>query len=349
MTNEQINWKILEKASLVRPDLERIYPPEYYRTLTIGCDIDMSWLDAQKDTPESVTRKVNIWNTYFLPRLQRKSGIKIDLIWITQRNDQVFFDEETAPLYSPLLNINNRLGLVLCEFGTVSLVKMRNHWSSETNAALSEQELLLLSDFQFLLHKNGFISFNGKADINFPYRLEPGNRTYLALQNPNGSSMDIERKIKLRQEIMQMLQKEKREDILIFLDLSMNAISRADVDCVPKRIKRLAKLFGVKEIIKQSHQFLGEFWFGPQNMLIVDDKVHAAGEAARFILTNGGLAVTPMNADTALKQIVAEIGAGGQNSEFPVYLGTLAGIWQTVSKESMPRKISQHIIKSLNR
>lgn len=310
---------------LLGSTFERKYPSEYYRTLSIACDIDKTFLDPDTDTSKTVRQKVGVLNK-FLPRLEQQADLDIYFTFLTQKPAATFFNQETSPLYGPLLNIHPRSPLILCEFGAVSLTRNNDSWTTHLNDDVLGNSYNLLDKFTAFLRQQKLISESGKADANFPYRLEPGNLAYISLQMPDGRPMPKPKKLELLAIIKKGLEQAEFFDVLEFFQFG---IDKADFDCIPQILATKSKDLGIEKIIIHMHQN-GMLWFDRRHLLIVDDKVQAAGIAAERILESGGLATAPANADQALKNIISHIGLGGRNSRFPVFQGALNGIYQAV-------------------
>ncbi len=321
----------------------------YYRTLCLACDIDLSLIDASQDTPKSVKNKVAVFNQFVLG-LAKKEGLNIEVVLLTQKPSAVFFDKETQPLYGPLLKLNSvvkqkpvPLALVPSEFGADSLTRSDGKWVDHLNFDAFGDDYAILEGFKTWLHQNHYISETGEADPAFPYRLEPGNKSYLALQLPDGKPMPQTIKESLKNEITGKLKKDQEFSILKFFSFETE---KADFDCIPKRLQRLAKEIGIDQIIKYMHAH-GKRWFGREHICVVDDKVHAAGVAARNVLLHGGLAVAPENADEDLKKILQEVGLGGRVSQYKVFLGAIEGIYRAVTGKELSKKQLAALAKQL--
>lgn len=321
----------------------------YYRTLCLACDVDLSLIDASHDTPKTVKKKVTVFNQFVLD-LAEEEGLDIDVVLLTQKPSAAFFNKETQPLYGPLLKLNSTVKqqpipstLVLCEFGAVSLTKNDGKWTDNLNFDAFGEDYPVLEKFKTWLHQNKYISETGEADPAFPYRLEPGNKSYLALQLPKGQSMSEATKEKLKKEIPEKLKAGQRLSILNFFSFETE---KADFDCIPKRLQKLTKEIGVDQIIKYMHA-RGRRWFGREHLCVVDDKVHAAGVAAKNVLLRGGLAVAPANADGELKKILNEVGLGGRVSQYKVFLGAIEGIYRAVTGKELSKEKLTNLAQQL--
>ncbi len=321
----------------------------YYRTLCLACDIDLTLIDASQDTPATVNKKVSVFNQFVLD-LAKEEGLNIDVVLLTQKPSAVFFNKETQPLYGPLLKLNSAVkqrpapsSLVLCEFGAVSLTKTNGKWTDNLNFDAFGEDYRVLENFKTWLHQNKYVSESGEADPAYPYRLEPGNQSYLSLQLPDGQPMPETVKARLKKEITEKLEAGKRLSILDFFSFETE---KADFDCIPKRLQKLTKEIGIDQIIKYMHAH-DKRWFGREHICVIDDKVHAAGAAAENVLLRGGLAVAPENADGELKKILQEVGLGGRVSQYKVFLGAIEGIYRAVTGKELDKEKLTALAKQL--
>lgn len=336
----------LKKLSPENHPLIELLRPE--STTQLFCDIDLALLDDRfSETPRRVEAKVELINQALL-QLAQRTGKQILFSLVTQKPCLVFSHPDTASIYSPLLNINSiRHGKtdgipclvtlpsshVYCEFGAVT--RIQNNVTGEIITRIGDSyrnTFALLREFENILNEH----FLYQDEVQL-YQLEPGNLAYTAIQVLGGRPMPLETKQQLTATIKQLLKKLGREDILNALDFTT---AHSDLDCTPHALSNQAKAIGVQTDIASKH-YQGYPWFNENHLVIVDDKWHAAGTAAKAILEKGGGAITPSNGDPQLKGLLAG-SERGFVSAHPTFLGVLDGLhWLTTAKPLTPEKIAK--------
>lgn len=340
-----------------RPVIEILKPNE---TISILDDIDLSVLDPkEEETPGRVRKKVHILNTS-LVKLSLATGKQVLFTWLTQKSKRVFQNDQTKDIYGPLLDVQSvRHGKdsdgnsslittpqlhALCEFGTVTSV---NDWTKPKGdpekiiTRIDERYLetfRLLKEFQNILAEH-ILSVGGEQ----VYQLEDGNLAYVAVQMLGGTPMPMKTKKELAHKIQLVLHELGRKDILDALAL---VTDYDDLDCTPHALNGLAKSIGVSTEIQSKHE-QGYPWFAERDLVIVDDKWHAAGRAAERILSNGGVAITPANGDDELKRLLGAY-QGGFVSQYPTFLGVIDGMHWLATGQPMEEKKIRQIEMAIN-
>lgn len=356
---------------------------QYYRTLVVACDIDSTLIFAPEETPETVKMKVQILNE-ILKEGAVENGIEVEFIPVTTKAIGVFFDRKTKSIYGKILQIHSQtikdfdrphqpkstpMPMVLGENGAAVLEKSEfpklegAKWykpyalfeDHEHGWGTHEHEKHALGFMKLLLTDLKLIPPNHpeKANKKFPYKLEKDNLSYLSLQMPDGKPMPDSEKRKILTLLTDKLKNSP--------NYSTNAIikkhlvfetSGQDFDIFINEFAQAGKDTAIQYIIDFKRKYEGKRWFGREHILMLDDKVGAAGVAIQKILESGGRAGGPANADKELKKILNESGVGGLVAKFPIFIGACAVIYETIYGKPMPKskikEINQRLLVAIN-
>ena len=323
--------------------VEQIEPLKPNQTVQILCDIDHSLIDLpSKESPQSVAAKVNILNQHLL-QWSNQTNKQIIFSLLTQKPNLVFTNEETAPIYAPLLNINSiRKGKsanqdclvtipvshVYCELGAVTHIN--DPFTGETQVKIDaayQPTQKLVQDLSVILQEHFCAPFENSPA---KFRLEPGNIAYTSLQLKDGTPMSENLKVQTKKQLIDLLTQLNRADIINAIDFITD---HNDLDCFPHLLTQRAKAIGVHSDIFSKHE-QGYPWFGLKDIVIIDDKSHAAGKAATEILNQGGNAITMKNGDQSLKEILNAHQKGYISPHF-LFLGVIDGLNHFFTNKSL--------------
>lgn len=314
--------------------IEQVEPLRPNQTVQIMCDIDHTLIDQpSKESPKSVAAKVDILNQHLL-QWSNQTNKQIVFSLLTQKPNFVFTNTETAPVYAPLLNINSiRKGKsanqnclvtipvsdVYCELGAVTHITdpFTGETQVEIDAAYQPTKKLIENLSDILQEHFCNPSENSPAK----FRLEPGNIAYTSLQLKDGTPMSENLKSQTKKQLIDLLTQLNRADIINSIDF---ITEHNDLDCLPHLLTQRAKAIGVHSDIFSKHK-QGYPWFGLKDVVIIDDKSHAAGKAAEEILNQGGSAITMKNGDQSLKEIL-NLHQKGYISPHFLFLGVIDGL-----------------------